>query len=120
MLAKLEKTSAGDKSGAALHSCIRCMTVFRSLAATRACPDPLELGHALESLSGACSCRRTGVHFAGTTASGCARRDPPIQCDKLRDRARSFADVRECGLLSAPTVDHAHRSRTINRVRQGT
>ena len=62
---------------------------------------------------------RRNMRSRRSTARGCARRDPPIQCDKLRDRARSVADVRECGLLAAPTVDHAHRSRTINRVRQG-
>ena len=32
-------------------------------------PLSSESGHALESLSGACSFRRTGVHFAGTCAS---------------------------------------------------
>src|ERR1700730_17158723 len=37
---------------------------------SRACPVPFESGHALELLNGACSGRRTGVHFAGTCASG--------------------------------------------------
>jgi hypothetical protein len=37
----------------------------------RACPVPSEPGQALELLSGACSWRRTGTHFAGT-------------CDKAR------------------------------------
>jgi hypothetical protein len=35
----------------------------------RARPVPSESGHALDSLSRACSCRRTGVHFARTCAS---------------------------------------------------
>src|SRR6266705_922341 len=34
----------------------------------RACPVPSESGHALESLIGACSYRRTGTHFAETCA----------------------------------------------------
>jgi hypothetical protein len=38
----------------------------------RACPVPSESGHALIFLSGACSYRKTGVHFSGT----CASRDP--------------------------------------------
>src|SRR5882757_4940483 len=35
---------------------------------SRACFVPAEAKHALDSLIGACSCRRTGIHFAGTCA----------------------------------------------------
>jgi uncharacterized secreted repeat protein (TIGR03808 family) len=43
--------------------------MIRNLLAPGACP----IGHAPESSSGACSCQRTGAHFAGT----CARATDP-------------------------------------------
>src|SRR5262249_25365474 len=39
----------------------------------RPCPVPSEPGHALELLRGACSCRRAGIHFAGTCANELTR-----------------------------------------------
>jgi TolB-like protein/DNA-binding winged helix-turn-helix (wHTH) protein len=47
-------------------------------AMPRACPVPAESGDALDSLSGACSCRPTSPHFAGTCASVDATPGPAL------------------------------------------
>jgi hypothetical protein len=59
----------------------------------RACSVPLESEHALDSFICACSCRRTGVHFAGTCAT------PP--CSRIAACCRSHRNT--CRAGTCPT-----------------
>jgi hypothetical protein len=85
--------------------------VGRRPALDRACPVPLEPEHALGSFIGACSCRRTGVHFAGT----CARPAQPWSDRAAALRADCRSRPAALGRAGATSRTSGSRWRTCCR-----